>query len=820
MTDFELPGQFYLGKPYDLAAKARGDAPLLYDAKDLTTHAVIIGMTGSGKTGLGVGLIEEAAIDKVPVIAVDPKGDLGNLLLTFPGLAPADFRPWVDPRAAETAGMDPDAFAAAQAVTWQKGLAGWGQDGARIGTLKAAADFAIYTPGSSAGIPLALLKSFAPPAEALRQDDEAYRDRLDATSASLLALMGDAVDPVNSREHVLLAAILKHHWDQGQGLDLAGLIGAIQSPPLTQIGVMPVDTVFPPKERMHFAMQLNNLLASPSFQGWLAGEPLDAARLLYTPAGTPRVSVVSIAHLSDAERMFFLTMLLGEVLSWVRQQPGTSSLRAILYIDELFGYMPPNGNPPTKTLLLTLLKQARAFGLGVVLATQNPVDLDYKGLSNAGTWFVGRLQTERDKMRLMEGLEGAAAGGAFDKAAMEQTIAGLGKRVFLLHSVHENRPVTFETRWTMSYLAGPMTREQIRTLMQDRKGSATSAPAAAAVAPAAAAVGGAGGGAAAVQATGAGRAPVLPPEVPQFALPVAPGVPPESITWRPVLVGAGDAMYSKAKLLDTPVQQRFAYLCEFTDGPIPVDWAQGEKVELDVATFTPPPATGAAFGELPRAATVARSYAAWQKAFEKFVRTAEVVTVRQVPSLKLVSAPGEAPEAFAARVALAAREQRDAAIAKVQAKYTARVQTARNKVMTAEQRVQREQADVSSAKMDTALAVGGALLGALFGKKAVSAGNVGKVATAARSMGRASKQSGDVGMAQESLAAAQAALVALEQTIQAEVDAAAAQFDAATAAVTEVQVAPKAGDVHVQLVALCWVPWAANAEGRLVRVIG
>jgi hypothetical protein len=813
MTDFEVLGQFYLGKPYDLPSRTRADQPLLYDAKDLTTHAVIIGMTGSGKTGLGIGLIEEAAIDKVPVIAIDPKGDLGNLLLTFPSLAAGDFRPWVDPRAAETAGMDADAFAASQAETWQKGLAGWGQHGARIEKLRQTADFSIYTPGSSAGIPLALLKSFAAPSQALRDDEEAYRDRLDATAGSLIALLGDEADPVNSREHVLLAAILRHAWDQGQTLDLAGLIGAIQSPPITQVGVMPVDTVFPPKDRAAFAMRINNLLASPSFQGWLNGEALDANRLFFTAEGKPRVSVVSIAHLQDAERMFFMTMLLGEILSWVRQQPGTSSLRAILYIDELFGYMPPNGNPPTKTLLLTLLKQARAFGLGVVLSTQNPVDLDYKGLSNAGTWFVGRLQTERDKMRLMEGLEGAATGGAFDKAKMEETIAGLGKRVFLMHSVHESQPVTFETRWTMSYLAGPMTREQIKQVMKEKKGTAPASTAAAAVGAAPAT-------SAAVQATGAGRAPVLPAEVPQFGLPIAPGVPVESVTWRPVLVGAGDAMYSKAKVLDTPVQRKFSYLCEFADGPIAIDWANAEPAEVDVASFTPPPSTGASFADLPKPAATAKSYTAWQKAFEKFVRTAEVVTLKQVPALKLISAPGEDPSAFAARAQLVAREQRDAAVAKVQAKYVSKVQTAQNKVRTAQERVQREQADVSTARMDTALSVGGAILGALFGKKTLSASNVGKVASAAKSMSRASKQSGDVARADENVAVVEQQLADLNAQVQAEIDAVSAQFDAATAETVEVQVAPKASDVHVQLVALLWVPYAPGEGGRLMRVIG
>ncbi|MFY7920985.1 MAG: ATP-binding protein [Gemmatimonas sp.] len=428
VTDFDTLGAFYLGKRYDIPSRTRSNDLVLYDAKDLTTHAVIIGMTGSGKTGLGVGLIEEALIDKVPVIAVDPKGDLGNLALRFPSFAASDFRPWVDPQQATNAGMTADQFAEQQASLWKNGLEGWQQDGARIQRYRDAADITIYTPGSTAGRPLSLLKAFDAPPAAVRDDAEALQERVSATATSLLALLGIDADPLSSREHILLSNLLHHAWQEGQRLDLAALIGGIQNPPFSTVGVMPLDTVFPPKDRMALAMQLNNLLASPGFTTWMQGEALDTASLLYEPSGKPRGSVISIAHLNDAERMFFMTLLLADIMAWVRTQPGTGSLRAILYIDELFGYMPPVANPPSKVLLLTLLKQARAYGLGVVLATQNPVDLDYRGLSNTGTWFIGRLQTERDKMRVMEGLEGVSGGQPFDKAAMEQTIAGLGKR--------------------------------------------------------------------------------------------------------------------------------------------------------------------------------------------------------------------------------------------------------------------------------------------------------------------------------------------------------------------------------------------------------
>ena len=465
MLDFEKLGAFYLGKLAD--PDGPGDELILYDSKDLTTHAVIIGMTGSGKTGLGIGLIEEAALDHVPVIAIDPKGDLGNLLLAFPELQPSDFRPWVNERQAADRGITADSLAKDQAELWRKGLAEWGQDGARIARLRASAEAAIYTPGSNAGRPISLLQSFAAPAAALRDDLDLYRDRIQSTVAGLLSLVGIDADPITSREHILLSQILDRTWQEGRDLGLPELIAAIQRPPMQRVGVMNLDAFYPAGERFELAMRINNLLAAPGFEAWMSGEPLDAARLLYTETGKPRISILSIAHLAEAERMFFVGMLLNELIAWMRAQPGTSSLRAILYMDEMAGYMPPVANPPSKPLFLTLLKQARAYGLGLVLSTQNPVDLDYKGLSNAGTWFIGRLQTERDKARLMDGLEGASQGSASDRKALEATISGLGKRQFLLHNVHEDQDVVFQTRWAMSYLAGPLTRDQIRAEIRE-----------------------------------------------------------------------------------------------------------------------------------------------------------------------------------------------------------------------------------------------------------------------------------------------------------------------------------------------------------------
>src|SRR4026208_1723288 len=440
-SSFEKLGIFYLGK-----SKANDDL-LLYDSKDLVTHAVCVGMTGSGKTGLCISLLEEAAIDNIPAIIIDPKGDLCNLLLTFPNLAPQDFAPWVEE------GVDP----AQQAQLWKEGLSKWGQDGERIKRLRDAADFRIYTPGSNAGLPVSIIKSFVAPPESIRGDNESLAERINTTVTSLLGLVGVDADPVRSREHILLSTILQQEWSNGRDLDIATLIQKVQTPPITKVGVMDLDSFFPANDRFQLAMALNNLLASPSFASWMEGEPLDIQKLLYTAAGKPRLAIFSIAHLADAERMFFVALLLNHVLGWMRTQSGTTSLRAILYMDEIFGYFPPVANPPSKLPLLTLLKQGRAFGLGVVLATQNPVALEYKGLANTGTWVIGRLQQERDKARVLEGLEGIAAGTGqkFDKQAMEQLLAGLDKRIFLLNNVHDDEPELFETRWEPADLRGP-----------------------------------------------------------------------------------------------------------------------------------------------------------------------------------------------------------------------------------------------------------------------------------------------------------------------------------------------------------------------------
>src|SRR5829696_1641096 len=367
--------------------------------------------------------------------------------------------------------MEPDAFAAAEAEKWKAGLASWDQDGARIQRLRDAADIVVYTPGSEAGISVSVLRSFSAPPQEILDEPELLRERVSTTATSLLGLLGVDADPIRSREHILIATILDAAWREGKAVDIAALIQQIQSPPVTRVGVLELEAFYPAGDRFALAMALNNLLAAPGFSAWMAGEPLDVQRLLYTPAGKPRLAIFSIAHLNEAERMFFVSLLLNHALGWMRTQSGTTSLRALIYMDEISGYLPPVANPPSKLAMLTLLKQARAFGVGIVLATQNPVDIDYKALSNAGTWLVGRLQTERDQLRVLDALEGASATGGvpFDRSAMGRVLSALGNRVFVMHNVHEDAPEIFESRWAMSYLRGPLTRSQIKTLMDPRR---------------------------------------------------------------------------------------------------------------------------------------------------------------------------------------------------------------------------------------------------------------------------------------------------------------------------------------------------------------
>ena len=470
-NDYEGLGVFYLGKKFDFEGKKLSDDLILYESKDLTTHAVCLGMTGSGKTGLCIVTLEEALIDGIPSIIIDPKGDMTNLLLTFPDLTGKNFEPWINVEEATKSKLPVEEYAIEQANLWKNGLNEWDQDGTRIKRLKDSAQFVIYTPGSNSGIPISIMKSFSLPSKETLNDNEILKENIAGIVSGLLTLIGIEVNPIESREHILLTTIIDHCWKNGHDLDLPSIIQYVQTPPMSKVGVLDLETFFPTKERFSLVMSLNNLLASHSFSAWMEGEPLDIKNILYTKEGKAKASIFYIAHLTDNERMFFVSILLNQILSWVRTQSGTSSLRAILYMDEIFGYFPPVSNPPSKVPLLSLLKQARAFGLGVMLATQNPVDLDYRGLSNIGTWFVGRLQTERDKEKVLDGLESVAmtTGKPMDRKTIDKVLSGLQNRTFLMSNAHEDGLEIIQSRWALSYLCGPLSRDQIKTLMEPIK---------------------------------------------------------------------------------------------------------------------------------------------------------------------------------------------------------------------------------------------------------------------------------------------------------------------------------------------------------------
>ncbi len=793
MLDFEKLGAFYLGKRYDTDSQKLTEDLVLYDSKDLTTHAVIIGMTGSGKTGLGIGLLEEAAMDRIPVIALDPKGDMGNVMLTFPQLSPASFRPWINTRTAADKGQTPDEYAAGQAALWKKGIGQWGQTAKRIAQLRKNVDIAIYTPGSNAGLPVSVLQSFSAPDQALLDDVDLYRDRVQATATGILTLLNINADPVASREHILISRLLDHAWQAGRDLDVPNLIAEIQDPPITKIGVMSIDSFYPAKDRFALAMRLNNLLAAPGFEVWMQGEPLKAKNLLYTIDGKPRISVMSIAHLDDAQRMFFVCMLLNELIAWMRAQPGTSSLRAILYMDELFGYMPPVANPPSKKLFLTLLKQARAYGLGLVLSTQNPVDLDYKGLSNTGTWFIGRLQTERDKARVMEGLEGAS-GGEFDKRALERTIAGLGKRRFLLHNVHEDEAVVFNTRWVMSYLAGPLTRDNIRTLMSKARNKVAAA-ASSLTKP---------------RRKSQQSAPVLPPTVEQYFVRGSG----DGLVYHPRLIAGGDVVFSSSRY-NIEDERTVLHTVEFEDGPVAVNWDYAEALEVAIDDLDVGAVPESGFAECPDTASNAKGYATWNKGYKRWLRQNENITLYRSKRFRLTSAGGETEGDFRVRLQDTASEKRDLAIAKLRKRYAGKVTTLENRLMRAEQTVAVQTQQSTKKKLDTAISFGTAILGAVLGRKRLSSASANRVGSAIKTASSARKEAADVARAKQTAEKVRKDIGALSKTLEQEVKALETKFDAQLEELDEIVVRAKSTDINVVITGLVWLPYVAGDKGRL-----
>ncbi len=801
MQAYEKLGLFYLGKAVDPQSGEPGPGHLLYDSRDLVTHAVCVGMTGSGKTGLCVTLLEEALIDKIPVIAIDPKGDLSNLMLTFPSMEAKDLLPWVNPEEARRKDMTVEQYAEAQAGRWRRGLAEWDQATDRIRMLRDAADFALYTPGSTAGLPVSILDSFSAPAQHAGGDLDLLKDRISSTAAGILGLVGIQADPLRSREHILLANIIENAWLGGKSLTLGALIQSVQSPPMQRIGVFDLESFYPAADRMELAMTLNNILAAPGFETWMQGAPLDAGSLLYTPEGKPRLSIFSIAHLSDAERMFFVTMLFNQILGWMRSQPGTTSLRALVYMDEIFGFLPPVAEPPSKKPLMTMLKQARAFGLGVVLATQNPVDLDYKALSNTGTWFIGRLQTERDRGRLLDGLSSAAGGKdlTIGGQSLPDVIAGLKTRVFVMQNAREDEPVLFHTRWALSYLAGPLTRTQIRDLTAQAGVTAPAeAPAAAFPAPARAAA------ASAIK-------PAIPVSLTEWFAPAETAGEGRTV-YHPFLYASGKVQLASSAhgIAQT---EAYRHILELEPNMTGAPWERAKALSLEAAGLLRPRAEEGQFAPLPSSLLQARPLLQAQKDYEDFLYVEGRLTLRKSALFKVVSAPGESEREFRIRLQQLAREKRDFELDKLRRRYAPKQRSLERQLLRAEQRIEREKEQLGQQKVSTAISLGATLLGALMGRKAISVGTLGRAGTTARQASKIGREKQDIRMAEETIESVRQQIEDLEEQLQLEADQLAAAFDPELETLQEIVVKPTKSDILLEGFGILWVPFRYSGSG-------
>jgi len=805
--EYEKLGIFYLG--HALNDKFQGDPSdlVLYESRDLLTHAVCIGMTGSGKTGLCLALIEEAVMDGIPVIAIDPKGDISNLLLTFPELSAQEFMPWVNEEDAKRKGETIEQFASEQAQEWKAGLAESFQTAERIKKLRANAEFLIYTPGSTSGLPISILKSFEPPLTTGDDYDEQLALTVSRTASSLLGLLGISADPLKSKEHILISNIFDTAWRKGEKLDINGLIHQIQKPPLDYIGALDIESFFPAKERFEFAMQLNNLIAAPSFQPWMKGEALDFKSLLYGPDSKPRVLIFSIAHLSDSERMFFVTLALNQTLGWMRDQSGTTSLRAIFYMDEIFGYFPPVANPPSKQPLLTLLKQARAFGVGVVLASQNPVDLDYKGLSNTGTWFIGRLQTERDKLRVLEGLEGAAAeaGSNFDRQHMEATLAGLGKRVFLLNNVHENGTKIFKSRFTMSYLRGPLARDQIKRLMDPVKETkhGNGQTEAAGTKPASI-----------VPSKKYGDRPALSPKINQLYVPPAPNTAADNLIFEPRVLCSMQLHFVDAKAGLDLIENR-TFVVEAKDQAVPVSWDDAVKLKSTPEPFTDTNRQALSFGKVSACASLPENYKEWSKQAITWATNLQKTYLLKSSLTGEYSKAHETERDFRIRINHAMNEKRDAAIDELRKKYAPKMEKLEDRIRIAQQKQMIGDEELQLQQRDSVINAGATVFGAIM-RRGLGTTTLNKAAQAAKSMSKVNKKKQELENSRENLRALEDSKSQLEQEFNREIKDLQAKLDLSAENFETVAFGLKKTGVTLAIFGLCWLPYAVDSQGKAV----
>jgi Helicase HerA, central domain len=832
----ETNGKFYLGRIFDQAGKTT-DQPLLYEPADLTTHAVVVGMTGSGKTGLCIDLLEEAALNHIPALMIDPKGDVTNTLLHFPNLLPQDFQPWVNPDQARRDGKSLEQAAAEAAQLWKQGLSDWDIDQSRLLTLANSAQFAIFTPGSDAGIPINILASLKAPLIDWEANKETLRERISGTVTALLGLVGlQDIDPVRSREHILLANIFETAWSRGKDLDLGELILQTQSPPFPKLGVFDVNTFFPEKDRFELAMLLNNILAAPAFQVWIEGQPLDIPGLLYTAEGKPRHSVFYVAHLSDSERMFFITLLYSAVETWMRTQAGTTSLRALVYFDEIFGYLPPVANPPSKQPMLRMLKQARAFGVGQVLVTQNPVDVDYKALSNAGTWMVGKLQTDQDKQRLLDGLESAMA-GSLNRAEYDRLISTLGKRVFLLHNVHAKAPVLFQTRWAMNYLTGPLTRTQIPDLnklagaglqpsMQPQPDTQSAAASSQAPAPvqaqaypqSAPTAGKAGQPVAEFSST----RPTIPTGITEYFLPnnltftqafkaVGKEYPAEAFSqgliYRPVILSQASArLYNLKYKLDVDIYK--TALVADPDRRGIVRWDNYLTHQIDASRLDQTPDPRARFTSIEAPLNDSRLMNGLQKDFIEWIYHTTQVTVRGNETLKLYAGPDTSEAEFRTQCSEAGRQARDDELKKVSSSFDKKLQALKAKLEREERELDQDRAELSSRNLEAGVNVAETVFG-LFGK-----GRKRAITTSISKARMASQAKSDVKESVDAIKEYKDQIAALEDEKETALQAVNEKWGEIANQVIEIPITVQKKDILLDYFGVAWMPFHLVKTGE------
>ncbi|WP_172201018.1 ATP-binding protein [Campylobacter sp. RM16188] len=742
--------------------------PFLYKNKDLTTHAAIIGMTGSGKTGLGITILEEACIDNIPSIIIDPKGDMTNLALAFEEMRSEDFLPYIEESEAQNKGLSVEEFAQNESQTWKKGIENSFQSLERVKTFKDSVELKIYTPKSSAGVGVALLGDFACP---YMDNEEEFSEYVSSLASSILSLIGVDND-VNSKEHLLISNIFTHKFKENSDVTLEELIGFIATPPFAKIGVFDVEKFYSSSERMKLAIKINTLLASPDFKAWLNGERLDIGKMLFDKNGKARCNVFTISHLKDSERMFFVTLLLNEIIAWMRKTEGTSSLRAILYMDEIFGFFPPNGNPPSKTPMLTLLKQARAHGLGVILSTQNPVDLDYKGLSNIGTWFIGRLQTAQDKARVIDGMTGIS-GSDMDKKEIEDLISNLAKRNFLVKNIHEDGLSVISTRWALSYLKGPLSREQISNLMQDKKaqsdslsqknkGSKTSAK------------------------------PIISPQIEQIYASNSDEL--EGYLYAKAKV----RFYDAKKGLDHTKEVSFLYRLDEEQNEI--DWSEAGQ-DIRIATVGEPSGK-VTFAQLPAMITNAKDFKAVSKNFKDYVY--RNVKLSLFSALGLNSSPSESKEEFYLRLSDKCNEILEDETAKLTEKFQKEKAKLEDKLNKALLKLDKEQKEVKSKGLEAAISVGASIIGAIFGRNLLSRTNLGKVASSAKSANKILKERDDVKLSEQTVAEINADIEALMAKFEEEAGKLKEKNDVKNIDINEIEISPKNSDIYDEKVVILW----------------